>query len=270
MSKKTPAKRKNSKIEIPPGAVIYGEAKRTKLGDIPAITVHGIGGFGTSLTAKKIPKNGKPIEVALPSATIVGASPDARYVAVDGETYVTRETLEEIQVDDNLRLIGMVDDPKNWSPLRRDVEAFKKVKELLEQPHEAIPESLIRRNLARQYGCKPEEITHEQIRFAVSGLFDDYPTITVIPSPSPNQEANEHAPSSNAAITSEVERRAKLLADYKGATGDPSNRQIYEAKNSRIHKPEFYKWRSGKLSAESETALNFERFLRERKPPTKW
>ena len=61
--------------------------------------------------------------------------------------------------------------------------------------------------------------------------------------------------------------RAGLLAAYKSATGNPSNWQIYNARNSGIHKPEFYKWLKGELHADSETTKNFERFLREKRAP---
>jgi hypothetical protein len=65
----------------------------------------------------------------------------------------------------------------------------------------------------------------------------------------------------------ETDRRSKLLAEYKAATCNPSNRQIYEARNSGIHKPQFYQWLKGKLPSDSATAMNFERFLREKKAP---
>ena len=61
--------------------------------------------------------------------------------------------------------------------------------------------------------------------------------------------------------------RAHLLSDYKAATGQPSNKRIYQASNSTIHKPEFYEWVRGELPSASETTRNFERFLREKKPP---
>jgi hypothetical protein len=61
--------------------------------------------------------------------------------------------------------------------------------------------------------------------------------------------------------------RARLLAEYKEANDNVSNKRIYEAKNSGIHKPQFYEWIKGVLPSESETAKNFERFLREKKPP---
>lgn len=65
----------------------------------------------------------------------------------------------------------------------------------------------------------------------------------------------------------EIERRKALLAEYKAATGVTSNHKIYGAKNSQLHKPQFYEWINGELSAESVTAQNFERFLREKKQP---
>ncbi len=61
--------------------------------------------------------------------------------------------------------------------------------------------------------------------------------------------------------------RAHMLADYKRATGDPSNKAIYESRNSGIYKPEFYKWLRGELESDSVTAINFEKFLRLKKRP---
>jgi len=68
-------------------------------------------------------------------------------------------------------------------------------------------------------------------------------------------------------LEKEIERRKNLLADYKAATGNPSDYRIYNAANAGIHKPQFYQWRKGKLSARTKTARQFERFLREKKRP---
>jgi hypothetical protein len=65
----------------------------------------------------------------------------------------------------------------------------------------------------------------------------------------------------------EVERRAKLLADYKAATGNPSSKRIYEAENCPIHKPQFHRWLRAELPANSKTTKDFERFLREKRRP---
>jgi hypothetical protein len=65
----------------------------------------------------------------------------------------------------------------------------------------------------------------------------------------------------------EIERRRKLLSEYKTATKNSPNKRIYEAKNSGVHKPEFYQWVNGTLPADSATTITFERFLREKKPP---
>ena len=67
--------------------------------------------------------------------------------------------------------------------------------------------------------------------------------------------------------THEKDRRESLLREYKAATKEPSNKRIYEASNSGIHKPQFYEWINGVLPADSATAINFERFLRMKKPP---
>jgi hypothetical protein len=65
----------------------------------------------------------------------------------------------------------------------------------------------------------------------------------------------------------EIKRRSKLLEEYKEATGNIPDYQIYNAKNAGIHKPEFYDWKKGKLPRHSVTARKFEQFLREKKPP---
>jgi hypothetical protein len=70
-----------------------------------------------------------------------------------------------------------------------------------------------------------------------------------------------------ASIDQIVSFRTNLLNEYKQSTGNPSNSKIYRARNSGIHKPQFYQWLRGELSAGSETTVNFERFLREKKPP---
>src|ERR1017187_6989263 len=65
----------------------------------------------------------------------------------------------------------------------------------------------------------------------------------------------------------EVARRKLLLDEYKSATGNPSNKRIYEARNACIHKPQFYEWLRGELPANSQTTTNFERLLSEKKLP---
>jgi hypothetical protein len=64
-----------------------------------------------------------------------------------------------------------------------------------------------------------------------------------------------------------VEHRNKLLEVYKSATGQPSSKQIYEASNSGIHKPEFYQWKQGKLPVESRITKRFEAFLKSKRRP---
>jgi hypothetical protein len=73
-------------------------------------------------------------------------------------------------------------DPRNWSPLRQDYEAFKSIKKLITGAHEEIPEDFVRESLARHHGIKPEEVTPKQINFEVAGLLREYPDIKLIPS----------------------------------------------------------------------------------------
>lgn len=79
-------------------------------------------------------------------------------------------------------------DPRNWSPLRRQYEALKSVKELGNEPPERIPEDFVRNTLAQQYGIKPEDVTLAQIKLEVSGLLSTYPRIELIPS-TPKKES---------------------------------------------------------------------------------
>jgi hypothetical protein len=158
-----------------------------------------------------------------------------------------------------------------WSPLRRDYEAFKAMKTLISGPRERIPEAFVRDSIARRCGIKPEEVTPLQINFEVAGMLRDYPAIELIPSkPATQQDSmagDKEEPGQSTTLEEEIKRRAELLADYKKATKTPSNRKIYEAQNSPIHKPQFHKWVKGALLSESSTATNFERFLRDKKPP---
>ena len=157
-------------------------------------------------------------------------------------------------------------DPRNWSQIRQHYEAFKEIKKLITGPHETIPEALVRTAIAQQYLIKPEEVTWQQIRIAVADLLRDYPAITLIPTEqAPSQPTSEST--SDTAEKQETERRAKLLAEYKVTTKTPSNKRLYEARNSGIHKPEFYEWLNGTLPTDSATTITFERFLREKKPP---
>jgi hypothetical protein len=66
------------------------------------------------------------------------------------------------------------------------------------------------------------------------------PTATA-PMPAESPPSPESNPDwSNASdIHQVIERRARLLAEYKAATDNPPNQRIYEAPNAPIHKPEF-------------------------------
>lgn len=62
-------------------------------------------------------------------------------------------------------------------------------------------------------------------------------------------------------------QRRELLSEYRKASGDPSHRKIYTARNSGINKPEFYAWIRGELPDTSKTTIKFEKFLRSKKRP---
>jgi hypothetical protein len=107
------------------------------------------------------------------------------------------------------------DDPKNWSPLRQEFTAHKRMKKLIEGPREEIRESLVRRVLAKQYGVKPEEITWKQIQFEVSELLRTDPALVLIPTIQSQSEPDPPLTSDQAwnFIQEDFTLRLSLLVD---------------------------------------------------------
>ena len=77
-------------------------------------------------------------------------------------------------------------------------------------------------------------------------------------------------PAERMGTDAEVERRRRLLEEYKAATG-ASEYAILQAagRDHSCHKPEFRQWKRGELPADSETAKSLERFLAAKRPPSK-
>jgi hypothetical protein len=119
--------------------------------------------------------------------------------------------------------------PEDWSPLRRFIEAGKEIKKLMEGPRQEIHEAIVRQFIAQQEGIKPEEVTWKQIQFEVSGLLPYYPAIRLIPSAPQKDSDKSQLRKRPVADAKEIARRAKLLGDYKAATGNPSHKRIYES-----------------------------------------
>ena len=88
--------------------------------------------------------------------------------------------------------------PRNWSGLQQDLEAFRSLKEIRNQPAERIPEEFARNSIARMYGIKPEEVTSQQIKFEISRLLPFYHRIEVVPSATQQEPAPEAKPSDQA------------------------------------------------------------------------
>ena len=111
------------------------------------------------------------------------------------------------------------------------------------------------------------------VRSALELGFVDHPTAARNNSESPQLDQVPTADSpgtagdSSQSWSARKARRATLLAEYKLAAGNPSNKRIYEARNSGIHKPQFYEWLRGELPDDSETTKNFEKFLSAKKAP---
>ncbi len=114
---------------------------------------------------------------------------------------------------------------------------------------------------------KLEELIKERLISSASGSSENIRHPETLPRDAVPEPQKSASPESKNRDAGERERRIKLLAEYKKATGNTPDYRIYNAKNAGIHKPEFYDWKSGKLSRHSVTSQKFERFLREQKPP---
>ena len=101
------SKPKSSKIRIPFGAAIYGTVTETVSQGVRTVSVQGYGGPFTSLFVKR-----GAFETLLPSASIVTVPGGPIFIAWDGEQYVIKHWIKEIQADDNLTLIGSLEDSK--------------------------------------------------------------------------------------------------------------------------------------------------------------
>ena len=101
------SKPKSSKSRKPFGAAIYGTVTETVSQGHRTILVHGDGGPFTPLVVKR-----GAFETFLPSATIMVLRAGPIFIAWDGEQYVIKNSLKEIQADDNLTLIGSVEGSK--------------------------------------------------------------------------------------------------------------------------------------------------------------
>jgi hypothetical protein len=90
--------------------------------------------------------------------------------------------------------------PRNWSQFRQQYEAFRSMKEIINEPAERIPEEWVRSTIARIQGIKPEDVTLKQIAFEVSGLLSSTKRhIELIPSaPQGSPPAPEAKPSDQA------------------------------------------------------------------------
>jgi len=86
--KKPLVARKPHAKKVLPGAMISGEVTSATVGETVTVSIHGMDGPFSALTAWKWPN-----EITLPSATFTGVSPNSKFVAWDGEQmyFVTRK-----------------------------------------------------------------------------------------------------------------------------------------------------------------------------------
>ena len=66
-----------------------------------------------------------------------------------------------------------LNEPRNWSPFHQQIEAYQSAKKITNESPLQIPETVVKNAIARIHGITPEEVTDEQIKLEVSGLFSD-------------------------------------------------------------------------------------------------
>ncbi len=90
------------------------------------------------------------------------------------------------------------------------------------------------------------------------------------------EAAGREAPEIDIRSTNDPEviakHRAQLLADFRQRVKDENGKEIknyalYNARQHSMYKSEFFKWMKGKLSADSQTVVSFERFLKGNQRP---
>lgn len=149
-------------------------------------------------------------------------------------------------------------DPRHWSPIRQQWEAFKGIKQLISGPHEQIPEAFLRNALAGQYGIKPEEVTWEQIRFAVSGdLLRHYGAVTVIPSKTTDAEIEVRSTDDHRAEVDAFLFECNKLSDKR-----IRRRHIWQSVG-HLKGRQFEYWQANDVRATKADHSNFRRILRE-------
>jgi len=150
------------------------------------------------------------------------------------------------------------DDPKigRWLEVLRDRLVERAMSTVTRMEEEAK-----KRNASFEYHEVSPEQMREVMRSEINKQISDRTGAPQPAGPSPPQEVKTESDGSEAA------RRAILLSEYKAATGNPSNKSIYEASNSGIYKPEFYQWVNGELPDKSRVTKRFEAFLKARRKP---
>ncbi len=161
-----------------------------------------------------------------------------------------------------------INDPRNWSPLRANFEAFRVIKELQARPPERIPESLVRRTIADQLGIKPEDVTPSQVNFAVGSLGPAYGSIELIRDEPP---IVEEIPPEDKQVATNMRIDPKTLRDsYLAKFPDEKIiiRDLCWAAGQ--HYREWKRWLAGELKDGSTPDLAFRRILLSGKRPSEF
>jgi hypothetical protein len=163
-------------------------------------------------------------------------------------------------------------DPKSWSQFRQQYEAFRSMKDVINEPAERIPEEWGRSTIARIQGIKPEDVTLKQIAFEVSGLLSSTKRhIELIPSApqgSPASETKPEVQTDTAQAPSESRVDPKVLRDSYLANFPDERIKIRDlCWAAGQHYREWKRWLAGELKDGSTPDRAFRRVLTSGKRP---
>jgi hypothetical protein len=175
-------------------------------------------GFGFKSTRFEITQNPDGSEL---EQCVTGCIP---YVCEESANYCKKLEADAVQAEFEDR---QRNDPNDWSPLRRQYEAFKSAKGLVSGPQEQIPEALVRMTLAKELGIREDDVTPWQINMAVARLLRYYPAITLVPMSAPAKpEAIEPETESVGRQLSRLREECRLTTEELAELIDVDTRSV--------------------------------------------
>ncbi len=160
-------------------------------------------------------------------------------------------------------------------PLVHQYELYKGIKNLVEGPHEEVPEAVLRSLLSKQYAIDSNDVNNEQIRRGGYELSSRYGAVSIIPpapagetkvrenvDPTPTDARESHPNDISSAVRGEgkapgdpkIERRPSArMAEVPLA---PGNAQQRTRRPNRLYGPSFKRIADGKFDKSRERIMS--------------